>query len=161
MSNLLLNVAGQDSINSKDSLNFVYELLTEYPGMVLELSSHTDARGKDAANMLLSQKRAKSCVDYLVLEKGIDPARLIASGKGETTPALYKDPVTGVEIRLVESMINTYKKTDKTKFEFYHQRNRRTTGNVITLDYIPGQPIPGREVKPEVTPETQIKPKNP
>ena len=149
------------SINSKDSLNFVYELLTEYPGMVLELSSHTDARGKDAANLILSQKRAKSCVDYLVLEKGIDPARLIASGKGETTPALYKDPVTGVEIRLVESMINTYKKTDKTKFEFYHQRNRRTTGNVITLDYVPGQPIPGREVKPEVTPETQIKPKNP
>src|SRR5690606_35297969 len=33
----------EGEINSKDSLNYVYDLLQEYPGMVLRLVSHTDS----------------------------------------------------------------------------------------------------------------------
>ncbi|MBI1837169.1 MAG: OmpA family protein [Flavobacteriia bacterium] len=128
------------TINSKDSLNFVFDLLNEYPGMVLELSSHTDARGKDAANQILSENRAKECVKYLVEEKGIDPNRLKPVGQGERTPATWKDPVTGEVVTLTEAYINQFKEKDKVKFELLHQLNRRTEGKVLTLEYVPVAP---------------------
>jgi outer membrane protein OmpA-like peptidoglycan-associated protein len=124
------------AINSKDSLNFVLDLLNEYPGMVLELSSHTDARGSDPANQKLSEARAQTCVDYLVKEKGVDPRRLKAVGKGEREPAEWKNPETGRKILLTEIYINQFKTTDKTKFELLHQVNRRTEGKVLSMDFI-------------------------
>ncbi len=126
-----------ETINSKDSLNFVYDLLTEYPGMVLELSSHTDSRGGDKANQELSERRAKACVDYLVKEKGIDPRRLVPVGKGERKPAEWKDPETGELIVLTEAYINQFKTSDKAKFEKLHQLNRRTEGEVLKMDFVP------------------------
>lgn len=46
---------------------------------------HTDWIGSDAYNQGLSERRAKSCRDYLV-EEGISPARLVHFGKGEGQP---------------------------------------------------------------------------
>lgn len=128
------------TFNSKDSLNFVYELMTEYPGMVLELSSHTDARGSDKANQSLSESRAMECVRYLVEEKGMDSSRFIAVGKGEREPATYLDPETKDTLTLTEEFINQFKKDDNDKFEFYHQLNRRTEGRVVRMDYIKAEP---------------------
>ncbi len=125
-----------NTINSKDSLNFVLDMLTEYPGMVLELSSHTDARGSDADNQKLSEARAKTCVDYLVNEKGVDPKRLKAVGKGEREPAEWKDPETGQKVMLTEAYINQFKTSDKEKFEKLHQINRRTEGRVLSMDFV-------------------------
>ena len=133
---LLIN----DSINSKDSLNFVYDLLNEYPGMILELSCHSDSRGSDKTNQLLSEARAKECVNYLVIEKGIDPKRIIAVGKGETEPAIWTNPATGEKITLTEKYINQFKTSDKIKFERLHQINRRAEGKVISMDFIPDSP---------------------
>lgn len=48
----------------------------------VELSSHTDCRGSDQKNDLLSQKRAESCVKYLIA-KGVNPKNIIAKGYGE------------------------------------------------------------------------------
>jgi peptidoglycan-associated lipoprotein len=124
------------TINSKDSLNFVFNLLTEYPGMVLELSSHTDTRGADAKNMALSIARAKSCVDYLVKEKGVDPKRLVPVGKGETVPQKWRDPATGEILIMTDALIVPLKKSNPKLFEFYHSKNRRTEGRVITMDYV-------------------------
>jgi peptidoglycan-associated lipoprotein len=126
-----------DSINSKDSLNFVYNLLNEYPGMILELSCHSDSRGSDQANQKLSEARAKECVNYLVVEKGIDPKRIIAVGKGEKEPAVWTDPVTGEKITLTEDYINQFKTSDKIKFEKLHQINRRAEGKIISMDFEP------------------------
>ena len=137
------------TINSKDSLLYVYNLLTEYPGMVLELSSHTDARGTDNSNQVLSENRAKACYKYLVEEKGIDPRRIVPVGKGEREPkTIYKNGETyrteepvdmaGWEkIVLTEAYINQFKKTDKRKFDMLHQFNRRTEGKIITMDFDP------------------------
>lgn len=44
---------------------------------------HTDASGSDQYNMSLSERRARSVMNYLVLELGIDPARLQSKGEGE------------------------------------------------------------------------------
>lgn len=131
------NLLVDETINSKDSLLYVLELLEEFPGLVLELSSHTDSRGKDKDNQILSEKRAKTCVDFLVNEKGVDPRRLKAAGKGEGSPATWKNPETGEEIVLTETYINQFKTTDPEKFEMLHQLNRRTEGRVISMDFVP------------------------
>ncbi|MCW3125694.1 MAG: hypothetical protein JWO03_1352 [Bacteroidetes bacterium] len=68
---------------SKHTLDTLYEILVENPTIIIELGSHTDARGSDAYNQELSQKRAESCVTYLI-EKGVDKARITAKGYGET-----------------------------------------------------------------------------
>lgn len=71
---------------SKRALDKVYEYLKENPDIMAELSAHTDSRGSHAYNMALSEKRAKSCVDYLVKVKGIPAGRLSWKGYGETRP---------------------------------------------------------------------------
>ena len=54
-----------------------------YPSLVLELTSHTDARGTTNYNNWLSRKRAKSAAKYIT-DRGISPFRLQAKGYGET-----------------------------------------------------------------------------
>jgi len=71
--------------NSKLVLDNLYQILVENPAFVIELSSHTDAIGSDAANLKLSQARAESCVTY-VIGKGITKDRLVAKGYGESMP---------------------------------------------------------------------------
>lgn len=136
------------TINSPDSLLFVFNLLNEYPGMLLELSSHTDSRGKNEANQKLSENRAKACYKYLVEEKGVDPRRIVPVGKGEMEPRtiwkkgeeyLVSQPndMEGVEtVVLTEEYINKFK-ADKLLFERLHQFNRRTEGRVINMDFDP------------------------
>jgi len=103
--------------------------------MILELSSHTDSRGNDAANQDLSERRAKECVRYLVEEKGINPSRLVPVGKGESNPTVWTNPETGEKITLTEEYINQFKTKDKEKFEYLHSLNRRTEGRVLSMDF--------------------------
>lgn len=67
------------------SLDRLAELLNANPDMHIELSAHTDSKGKPAFNQQLSEARARSCVDYLV-SKGIDRSRLSYIGYGDTQP---------------------------------------------------------------------------
>jgi len=64
-------------------LDRVVQVMMEYPTLTIEAGSHTDSRAPDAYNMKLSNKRAKSTVDYLI-SKGIDAGRLTYKGYGET-----------------------------------------------------------------------------
>lgn len=137
----------EGEINSKDSLNYVFDLLEEYPGMVLKLMSHTDSRGSAAANEKLALARAKSCVDYLVNEKGVNPDRLVPVGKGENSPrTVYKvgdkyqvkkpqGEVEFEEILLTEKYINQFKRSNKDLFKQLHQYNRRTEADVVRMDW--------------------------
>src|SRR5690606_35025553 len=70
-------------IEAEEDLDYLYNLLTEYPNMVIELSSHTDSRGSDSYNLDLSQRRANSARNYLE-ERGIASGRVEAVGYGET-----------------------------------------------------------------------------
>ncbi len=70
---------------SKAALDTVVHLLVQNPTITIELMAHTDHVGSDKFNFELSQKRAQSVVDYLI-SKGINPARLVAKGYGETWP---------------------------------------------------------------------------
>ena len=130
------------TIQSFDSLNRVAALLTEYPGLMLELMSHTDARGDAKKNLTLSMNRAKAVYTYLVEQKGIDPRRLIPVGKGETEPSRMFDPNTNGFVELTEEYINQFKATDKTTFEKLHQINRRTEGKIIGISFDPTTAAP-------------------
>lgn len=58
--------------------------LKDNPGITVELGSHTDARGSDDYNLVLSDKRAASAVKYLVDKQGIDVEKITSKGYGET-----------------------------------------------------------------------------
>jgi outer membrane protein OmpA-like peptidoglycan-associated protein/tetratricopeptide (TPR) repeat protein len=64
-------------------LDYVVSVMQENPGMVIELGSHTDARGSDADNLKLSDGRAHSAADYII-SKGIDASRITGKGYGES-----------------------------------------------------------------------------
>ena len=66
-------------------LNKAVNLMKNNKTMKIEVGGHTDSQGADATNLSLSQKRAQAVVDYMVLA-GIERARLIAKGYGETVP---------------------------------------------------------------------------
>ncbi len=70
---------------SKKVLDFLVPIMEDNAEMEIELGAHTDNVGTDEYNMELSNKRAQSCVDYLV-SKGIAQARLTAKGYGESMP---------------------------------------------------------------------------
>jgi len=108
-----------DMVNSKDSLEFLVELLNNEESLVIELRSHTDSRGGASANMTLSQKRAETCVQYLI-ENGIAADRLVPRGMGESELLVSDADIA----RLPEDAR-----------ESAHQRNRRTRFTILRFDY--------------------------
>lgn len=100
--------------SSKQELDQLYELLIQYPGMVVELASHTDSRGGFAYNEKLSAARAQSCFEYL-LGKGIAPEQILPKGYGETR--LRNHCSDGVICSALD-----------------HQKNRRTEFTVLSFE---------------------------
>jgi outer membrane protein OmpA-like peptidoglycan-associated protein len=124
----------------QDSLQGLITTLDENPTLIIELASHTDARDTYERNDVLSQRRAQSVVDYLI-ERGIDPDRLVAKGYGERAPRtllkdinrdgfLFKEGTT-----LTESYIDSLPSVAEK--EAAHQLNRRTEFRVLSKDFVP------------------------
>jgi outer membrane protein OmpA-like peptidoglycan-associated protein len=90
--------------DAKPTLNQLANFLLESRYVPVELGSHTDNRGSEAYNLELSEKRAKSVVDYLI-GRGVSPDRISAKGYGESMLVVKGNDITEAE----------------------HQQNRRTT----------------------------------
>lgn len=75
-------------------LKKVAELMSRFPNMKVELAGHTDNVGADDYNLKLSQGRAESVKKYL-MELGVDGARMVAKGYGETKPIATNDSEKG------------------------------------------------------------------
>lgn len=71
-------------------LNRVVQLLKENPEIHVEIMAHTDDVGSDKYNNVLADKRAKSVVEYLIVN-GINGVRLVAKGYGESMPLVAND----------------------------------------------------------------------
>lgn len=78
-------------------LDHLIELLNEYPTMRIEISSHTDNKGTPEYNIVLSNNRSKSCVDYLISKK-VDKKRLEFKGYGLTQPIATNDTDAGRQL---------------------------------------------------------------
>lgn len=77
--------------------------MREYPELVIHIESHTDSRGSDRYNEILSERRAQSTLKWLV-GKGIDAKRLTAKGYGESR--LVNKCSNGVPCTAVEHQLN-------------------------------------------------------
>ena len=98
--------------DAAEELDKLVATLLENPTVRIELSSHTDCRGRDAYNLSLSERRAKSAVDHLI-SKGIAKDRVKSKGYGKTKPS------------------EDCKCAECTEEE--HQRNRRTEFKVLSM----------------------------
>jgi hypothetical protein len=72
------------------TLDEVLVILNADPALYARIEGHTDNTGKEPANDLLAEKRAKKCLDYLV-SKGIDRKRLNFVGYGSQKPIVPND----------------------------------------------------------------------
>jgi OOP family OmpA-OmpF porin len=76
------------------------------PDVKIEVQGHTDSKGSDAYNLDLSNRRANSVKDYLVINHGINPDRLMARGYGESKPVASNDSDAGrAQNRRVEFVV--------------------------------------------------------
>jgi len=79
----------QSNITSQAAfeLDKLVQIMQKYPEMVINATSHTDSRGPESYNARLSDRRAKTTVQY-VISKGIDETRISGMGKGESEPKI-------------------------------------------------------------------------
>ena len=101
---------------AEEDLNMLIQFVEINPDAILELSSHTDARGEDEYNLVLSQKRAQSAVNWLVMH-GVNENNIKPVGYGETKPVNY--------------CVNNVKCSEED-----HQRNRRTEFRVLNAGQV-------------------------
>ncbi|MES2380162.1 MAG: OmpA family protein [Bacteroidota bacterium] len=148
---------GLDSANirprSAEILDSLILVMNKYPMLRFELGSHTDCRADSLYNIKLSQRRADSCVGYLI-SHGVDSARLVSRGYGENELELKECACEGPNERIEGQRCS----------EERHQQNRRTTVRVIDINYVPPvkvKPVdpkdtnkPGQRVRPGTAPTT-------
>jgi outer membrane protein OmpA-like peptidoglycan-associated protein len=79
----------------------------ELQGMSYLVNGHTDAKGSDAYNQSLSERRAETVAAYLARHHGIDPTKLKPLGYGESRLKDAADPEAAVN-RRVEIVNLTY-----------------------------------------------------
>ena len=123
---------------SKLALDTVVQILIFNPTITIELMAHTDHVGSDQFNFDLSQKRAQSVVDYLI-EKGINPQRLVAKGYGETWPKMVtrKLAVQHDFLKRNDELTEEFiLKLTEEQQELTRAINRRTEFRVLSTDFI-------------------------
>jgi len=124
----------------QDSLQGLIQTLRDNPNLVIELAAHTDTRDSEERNDILSQRRAQSVVDYLII-RGIEPSRLVAKGYGEHVPITLKKDIVRDGFLFVDgtvmddNFINSLSSNNEK--EAAHQLNRRTEFRVLRKDYVP------------------------
>ncbi|HEX2526391.1 MAG TPA: OmpA family protein, partial [Geminicoccus sp.] len=75
-------------------VNRVASALRDFPEARAIIEGHTDSTGSDAYNLELSDRRANAVRAELVAA-GVDPARLVARGMGESYPKAPNDTAAG------------------------------------------------------------------
>jgi len=79
---------------STAELQKVIGLLKDEPGLKSIITGHTDNVGTDEYNQMLSERRARAVIDYLI-SKGIPAQRLSSRGDGATRPVATNDTEEG------------------------------------------------------------------
>ncbi|PRQ07527.1 OmpA family protein [Enhygromyxa salina] len=80
--------------SSLPTLDEAIRILQQYPSVRIEITGHTDDRGKYDHNMQLSRERAESVMSYLV-GMGISEDRVTTQGMGPDVPIDTNDTKTG------------------------------------------------------------------
>lgn len=122
---------------SKEALDEMAQVMRDNPNITIEMASHTDRKGSDEYNIDLSERRAKSVIDYLI-GVGISADRMQHIGYGESRPKTITKklareyPQFEEGQTLTEEFIDTLSPEDQ---EAADQINRRTEFQVLSIDY--------------------------
>ena len=103
-----LFATGKSELKSGATANLdrLTSFLNEYPNRTAAIEGFTDSMGSDEMNQSLSQRRADAVKGYLV-GRGVDSARLSASGRGENSPVADNESAAGrQQNRRVEVLIS-------------------------------------------------------
>jgi outer membrane protein OmpA-like peptidoglycan-associated protein len=73
------------SLEAKEELNNVYQILRENPALRLKVLGYTDGVGSPQANLQLASSRARSARNYLI-NRGIRADRMFIKVFGEANP---------------------------------------------------------------------------
>ncbi len=84
-------------------LDKIVEIMKENGDLMIESASHTDSRGTKSYNQILSERRSKATVDYIV-ERGIDASRIQSKGYGESQ--LLNNCSDGVRCKIADHKLN-------------------------------------------------------
>jgi len=92
---------------SNATLDKIVEVMSTCKSARIEIQGHTDAEGTPERNINLSNRRAKSVLDYLA-RAGVESHRLTAAGYGETVPVAPNDTsVNRAKNRRIEFQVKT------------------------------------------------------
>src|ERR1700693_3990385 len=92
--------------NAREALAKLSGIVIGHPGLKLSVEGYTDSIGSDEVNQTLSEKRAGAVRDYLV-QQGVDPASINATGFGKSNPVASNDTNEGrQQNRRVEIIIS-------------------------------------------------------
>jgi outer membrane protein OmpA-like peptidoglycan-associated protein len=122
---------------STQALLRLVTMLNDNPTITIELSAHTDSRGRDEYNQRLSQRRAEAVVKFLI-DNGIDAERLTPVGYGEALPKVVNKKLTETHTFLKEGDVLTDEFISKLMPEQQdscHALNRRTQFRVLRTTY--------------------------
>ncbi len=76
--------------SSHQTLGTLAQIIKGCPGFAIEIGGHTDNEGEPDRNQRLSERRARSVLDYLV-RIGVPPSALSAIGYGQSKPKVPND----------------------------------------------------------------------
>ena len=65
-------------------LQKIIAVMKSYPNVRIDVRSHTDSRAGDEYNQILSNKRAKATINYIIEKSGISAERISGRGYGES-----------------------------------------------------------------------------
>lgn len=122
---------------SKEALDGLSQMLRDNPNITIEMASHTDRWGSDEYNIKLSERRAKSVVDYLI-SSGIQADRLQYQGYGKSRPKTVTKRIAREFPQFVEGQTldeNFILSLPEDQQEIADQINRRTEFQVLSVDY--------------------------
>ena len=122
---------------SKAALDEMAQVMRDNPNITIEMASHTDRMGSEEYNIGLSQRRAKSVIDYLI-SVGIKADRLQWQGYGKSRPKTITKKLARLHPQFKEGdvltpeFIETLSEEDAAVAD---QINRRTEFQVLSIDY--------------------------
>ena len=122
---------------SKEALDGLAQMLRDNPNITIEMASHTDRWGSDEYNIKLSERRAKSVVDYLI-SVGIPADRLQYQGYGKSRPKVVSKRVAREFPQFEEGQVLDEKfvlTLPEGQQEVADQINRRTEFQVLSVNY--------------------------
>ena len=93
--------------SSNQDLNYLYEALTKYPDLKVEIGGHTDRSGNETKNETLSTQRAKFVYNHMI-SKGVSASQMTYKGFGSSHPAFSNKYKSGresnrrIEVRITQ-----------------------------------------------------------